>query len=75
MDCGVSREDAPKGRISTRGLCSTCSLARQLENDAGIEHKLGVPYERWKIGVAMSILPREVVGELYKAGLFKAEVC
>ena len=74
MDCGVTRAKAPRQHISARGLCNPCNLRRQLENIEGIEARAGVPYERWKLGIAISILPTEVVGELYKAGMFDAKV-
>lgn len=73
MECGVTREAAPKQFVSTRGLCGPCGLRRQLENVEGIEARQGVPYARWRLGIAVSILPTEVVGELYKAGLFGRE--
>ena len=72
MDCGVRREEAPNGFISTRGLCGPCGLKRQLDNIDGIEQAQGVPYARWRLGMAIAILPTEVVGELYKAGMFEA---
>lgn len=72
MECGVRREAAPQSFISARGLCAPCGLKRQLENIDQIEARNGVAYERWKLGIAISILPTEVVGELYRAGLFES---
>lgn len=71
--CGVSREDALDGFISTRGKCKVCSLEAQLVNVAGIEHRLGVPYQRWRLGIISRLLPREVVGALFSAGIFEPE--
>lgn len=71
--CGVPREEALDGFISTRGKCKVCGLEAQLENVAGIEHRLGVPYQRWRLGIALRILPREIVGALLKAGVFEPE--
>lgn len=70
MDCGVPRQKARNGHISARGLCDVCGLIRQLENIEGIEARQGIPYDRWRLGMVISVLPTEVVGELYKAGLF-----
>lgn len=70
MDCGVAREDAPRGHISARGLCNTCGLRRQLENIDSLEARAGIPYDRWRLGMAISILPTELVGHIYAAGEF-----
>lgn len=70
IDCGVAREDAPKRFISTRGLCAPCGLARQLENIDSLEARRGIPYDRWRLGMVISVLPTEKVGELYAAGEF-----
>lgn len=72
MDCGVSRESAPNRHISTRGLCGPCALKRRLENNDSIAARAGVGYERWRLGIAISILPTEVVGELYRCGEFES---
>lgn len=71
--CGVSRADALDGFISTRGKCKVCGLEAQLRNVAGIEHRLGVPYQRWRLGIISKLLPREVVGALFSAGIFEPE--
>ena len=71
--CGVPREEALDGFISTRGKCKVCGLQAQLENVAGIEHRLGVPYQRWRLGIISRLLPREVVGALFSAGVFEPE--
>lgn len=70
IDCGVAREDAPHRHISARGLCGHCALRRRLENNDSIAAREGVGYERWRLGMAISILPTEVVGSLYAAGEF-----
>jgi hypothetical protein len=70
MDCGIAREDAPHQHISTRGLCGNCALRRRLENNDSIAARQGIPYERWRLGIAISVLPTEVVGALYAAGEF-----
>lgn len=70
VECGVSRKDAPEGFISTRGLCKQCGLARQLENCDSLEAREGIPYERWRLGMVISVLPTEVVGTLYAQGEF-----
>jgi hypothetical protein len=69
--CGVPREDALDGFISTRGKCKVCGLEAQLENVAGIEYREGVPYQRWRLGIISRLLPREVVGALFSAGVFE----
>lgn len=71
--CGVSRDQALDGFISTRGKCKVCGLEAQLRNVAGIEHRLGVPYQRWRLGIISRLLPREVVGALFSAGIFEPE--
>lgn len=71
--CGVSREEALDGFISTRGKCKVCGLQAQLENVAGIEHGIGVPYQRWRLGIALRIFPREVVGAMLRSGIFEPE--
>ena len=70
IDCGVRREEAPKGFISARGLCGPCGLERQLANVDSLAAREGLPYDRWRLGMVISVLPTEVVGELYKAGMF-----
>lgn len=72
-DCGVRREETPNLHISTRGLCGRCALRRRLENNDSIAAGHGIGYERWRLGIAISILPTEVVGELYKAGIVGRE--
>ena len=74
MECGVTRADAPNGHISARGLCDPCGLNRQLENVDSLAAHHGIPYDRWRLGMVISVLPTEVVGELYKAGLFGRQV-
>jgi hypothetical protein len=71
VECGVSRTDALDGFISTRGKCKVCGLMAQLENVAGIEHSLGVPYQRWRLGIIARLLPREIVKALWDAGVFE----
>lgn len=71
--CGVSRDQALDGFISTRGKCKVCGLEAQLKNVAGIEHRLGIPYQRWRLGIIAKLLPREVVGALFSAGIFEPE--
>lgn len=71
--CGVSRRDALDGFISSRGVCKVCGLEAQLRNVAGIEHRVGVPYQRWRLGIISSLLPREVVSALFAAGIFEPE--
>lgn len=71
--CGVSREEALDGFISTRGKCKVCGLQAQLENVAGIEYAQGVPYQRWRLGIALRIFPREIVAALLRAGVFEPE--
>ena len=70
MDCGVAREDAPRQHISARGLCNPCGLARQLENVDSLAARQGIPYDRWRLGMVISVLPTEVVGQLYASGEF-----
>lgn len=70
MECGVAREDTPHHHISARGLCGECALRRRLENNDSIVARQGVGYERWRLGIAISILPTEVVGQLYASGEF-----
>lgn len=70
MDCGVRREAAPKGHISARGLCDPCGLKRQLENIDSLAARQGIPYDRWRLGMVISVLPTEAVGRLYAAGEF-----
>lgn len=70
MDCGVRREDAPRNFISSRGLCAQCGLDRQLENCDSLEARQGIPYDRWRLGMVISVLPTEVVGALYASGEF-----
>lgn len=48
-----------------------CGLEAQLRNVAGIEHRIGVPYQRWRLGIITKLLPREVVGALFSAGIFE----
>ena len=50
-----------------------CGLEAQLRNVAGIEHRVGVPYQRWRLGIISKLLPREVVGALFSAGIFEPE--
>lgn len=71
--CGVSREEAPDGFISTRGKCKDCGLQAQLENVICIEHRIGVPYQRWRLGIISSLLPRDVVGAIFSSGEFAAD--
>lgn len=71
--CGVSRRDALDGFISARGVCKVCGLEAQLRNVAGIEHRVGVPYQRWRLGIIAKLLPVEVVGALLRAGIFEPE--
>lgn len=71
--CGVPRDQALDGFISTRGKCKVCGLEAQLENVAGIEYRAGVPYQRWRLGIIAKLLPREVVGALFAAGIFEPE--
>lgn len=71
--CGVLRSEALDGFISTRGKCKVCGLQAQLENVAGIEYRQGVPYQRWRLGIISRLLPREVVGALFSAGIFEPE--
>lgn len=71
--CGVSRARALDGFISTRGICKVCGLEAQLQNVAGIEYRVGVPYQRWRLGIISKLLPREVVGALMRAGIFEPE--
>ena len=68
--CGVSRDKALDGFISTRGKCKVCGLKLQLENVAGIEYEAGVPYERWRLGIVASLVPVEWVGAMLRAGVF-----
>lgn len=74
MDCGIRREEAPHQHISARGLCGRCALRRRLENNDSIAARQGIPYERWRLGIAISVLPTEVVGALYAAGEFGKNV-
>lgn len=71
--CGVPKDQALDGFISTRGKCKVCGLEAQLRNVAGIEHRVGVPYQRWRLGIISKLLPREVVGALFSAGIFEPE--
>lgn len=73
VECGVPRSKALDGFISTRGLCKVCGLEAQLRNVAGIEHRVGVPYQRWRLGIISKLLPPEVVGALVRSGIFKPE--
>lgn len=73
VDCGVRREEALDGFISTRGKCKVCGLMAQLENVAGIEHGQGVPYQRWRLGIIVKLLPLEIVQALFNAGVFEPE--
>lgn len=73
IDCGVGREDAIDGFISTNGLCKRCGLARQLRNIDGIESGQGPEFQRWRLGICIATLPTEVVGALYASGEFSSE--
>lgn len=68
--CGVPRDEALDGFISTRGKCKVCGLEAQLVNVAGIEYEQGLPYTRWKIGIIASLVPPEWVARMWKAGVF-----
>lgn len=71
--CGVSRAEALDGFISTRGKCKVCGLQAQLENVAGIEYELGVPYQRWKLGIVSKLVPAEWVAAMFRAGVFEPD--
>lgn len=68
--CGVGRDEALDGFISTRGKCKVCGLEAQLRNVAGIEYAAGVPYQRWKLGIVSRLVPAEWVQAMFKAGVF-----
>ena len=71
--CGVPRDEAVDGFISTRGKCKPCGLALQLQNCDGIEAGQGIAYQRWRLGIASRIFPREVVGAMFRSGFFTDE--
>lgn len=68
--CGVSKDEALDGFISTRGKCKVCGLEAQLRNVAGIEYEAGIPYQRWKLGIVSRLVPREWVAAMMRAGVF-----
>jgi hypothetical protein len=73
IDCGATRAEALDHFISTNGLCKLCGLKRQLDNVDGIAARQGPYFQRWRLGICISQLPTEVVGQLYAAGMFSSE--
>lgn len=73
IDCGATRAEALDHFISTNGLCKVCGLKRQLDNVDGIAARQGPYFQRWRLGICISQLPVEVVGQLYAAGEFSTE--
>ena len=71
--CGVTREQALDGFISTRGKCKVCGLEAQLVNVAGIEYEQGIPFQRWRIGIVASLVPSEWMAAMMRAGVFTPE--
>jgi hypothetical protein len=73
VDCGATRAEALDGFISTNGLCKRCGLQRQLDNVDGIAGRTGPYFQRWRLGICISQLPTDIVGQLYAAGYFSSE--
>ena len=67
-NCGAHKSKV--GPISWGGYCGDCARDLLVANIHGLHTKSGVPWQRWKIGVAENALGPEVTAALFKAGIF-----
>lgn len=68
MVCGRTREQA--GHISSRGKCAACAVTLVDENNTGIRERRGPAFQRWRLGTVAAVLPRDLVGVMFREGIF-----
>jgi hypothetical protein len=66
--CGRHRKQV--GPISWGGYCGDCGRELMLDNIDAMHAKSGVPWQRYRFGLARSLLGPEAANALFAAGFF-----